>query len=250
MLFDKISYIIEKHEVIYSIRMTIVCAQNVLEINSKVLKRCWIIIESLKMIVCALYAREKWQSWNVNYYFLTTKFFDNSQSTHPHLPSKLGTSSWNNLNLCSKQLWCQIVFRHVGQIKSWGPNSFVHFGPHTAIYLTFAFDFTEHNSLNDLMTVLGACFLIVWRVHRFTVSYFRPSCLCKIIISWRVADFPNLDSPKCSSIACSRLVWNILPKHKTLQYQVYPKNTCESVPKHRRIQWRALWPCFLFNPRR
>ena len=150
--------------------MTIVCAQNVLEINSKVLKRCWIIIESLKMIVCALYAREKWQSWNVNYYFLTTKFFDNSQSTHPHLPSKLGTSSWNNLNLCSKQLWCQIVFRHVGQIKSWGPNSFVHFGPHTAIYLTFAFDFTEHNSLNDLMTVLGACFLIVWRVHRFIIE--------------------------------------------------------------------------------
>ena len=153
-----------------------------------------------QMIVRALYARKKWQSWNVNYYFLTTKFFNNSQSTHPHLPSKLGTSSWNNLNLCSKQLWCQIVFRHVGQIKSWGPNSFVHFGPHIAIYLTFAFDFTEHNSLNDLMTVLGACFLIVWRVHRFTVSYFRPSCLCKIIISWRVADFPNLDSPKCSSI--------------------------------------------------
>ena len=29
MLFDKISYIIEKHEVIYSIPMTIVCMQNV-----------------------------------------------------------------------------------------------------------------------------------------------------------------------------------------------------------------------------
>ena len=173
-----------------------------------------------QMIVRALYARKKWQSWNVNYYFLTTKFFNNSQSTHPHFPSKLGTSSWNNLNLCSKQLWCQIVFRHVGQIKSWGPNSFVHFGPHTAIYLTFAFDFTEHNSLNDLITVLGACFLIVWRVHRFTVSYFRPSCLCNVIISWRVADFPNLDSPKCSSIACSRLVWNILPKHKLLTVSI------------------------------
>ena len=105
MLFDKISYIIEKHEVIYSIRMTNMYAQNVLWINWEVLKRCWITIESLKWLCAHCMPAKKWQSWNVNYYFLTTKFFNNSQSTHLHLPSKLGTSSWNNLNLCSKQFF-------------------------------------------------------------------------------------------------------------------------------------------------
>ena len=126
-----------------------------------------------QMIVRALYARKKWQSWNVNYYFLTTKFFDNSQSTHPHFPSKLGTSSWNNLNLCSKQLWCQIVFRHVGQIKSWGPNSFVHFGPR----LFFSKYFKHHFSMIDVCLPVEVkdfleqevgnhwlIFVIIWKV--------------------------------------------------------------------------------------